>query len=142
MENGNICSVYHFTKKLYFNPGVQEAWRGLTKAWRRLDEGLTKAWLRLDEGLKEGWWEFDCGVWSLLEASCRRHGIYNTAKDILEKLIKLIFILFQWAINLYDLISLVLFSLFSDLLSVLWKTSIYYTTFSLDLLRNRTSNNS
>ena len=114
----------------------------LDEAWRRLDEGLTKAWRRLDEGLKEGWWEFDCGVWSLLEASCRRHGIYNTAKDILEKLIKLIFILFQWAINLYDLISLVLFSLFSDLLSVLWKTSIYYSTFSLDLLRNRTSNNS
>ena len=66
----------------------------LTLEFKRLDGGLVEAWRRLDGGLTEGGWEFDLIV--TFVAFLRQHGIYNTAEEFLEELIKLIFILFHF----------------------------------------------
>ena len=69
----------------------------LTLEFKRLDGGLAEAWRRFGGGLTEGGCEFDLIV--TFGAFLRQHGIYNTAY--------IYFISFRWAINLYDLISLV-----------------------------------
>ena len=64
----------------------------LTLEFKRLDGGLAEAWRRFGGGLTEGGCEFDLIV--TFGAFLRRHGIYNTAEEFLEELIKLYFFYF------------------------------------------------